>query len=135
MASGLRTRCCFAYRNWRPTLSGHPECDGLIAVARANTFPDLREFKANCSIGLSIQWGYADKIPRQAWTGDEKRYPVEERGGPHGSEMVQLLSVHRVGVFGTYDDPALMFVAGFRSGVRRVDRQPPWRRAPRSPAR
>ena len=107
----------FAYRNWRSTMSGHPECDGLVTVARATTFPDLREFKASCSVGLSIQWSHADTIPGQRWTGDEKRYPGEERGGPHGPEMVQLLCVHRVGFFGVYDDPAVMYVAGFRNGV------------------
>lgn len=31
--------------------------------------------------------------------------------------MVQLLSVHRVGFFGVYDDPAVMYVAGFHNGV------------------
>ncbi|MFT3723602.1 MAG: hypothetical protein QM773_08465 [Hyphomonadaceae bacterium] len=107
----------FAYRNWRPTMSGHPECDGLVTVARVATFGDLRDFRASCGVGLSIQWAHADTIPGQAWTGDEKRYPVEERDGPHGPELVQLLSVHRVGFFGVYDDPAVMYVAGFRNGV------------------
>lgn len=107
----------FAYRNWRSTLSGHPECDGLVAVSLAGAFGDLREFKAKCSIGLSIQWAHADTIPGQAWTSDERRYPVEERSGPDGPEMVQLLCVHRVGFFGVYDDPAVMYVAGFRNGV------------------
>lgn len=107
----------FAYRNWRSTMSGHPECDGLVTVALAQAFPDLRDFKSTCSVGLSIQWAHADEIPGQRWTGDEKRYPVEERDGPDGPELVQLLSVHRVGFFGVYDDAALMYVAGFRNGV------------------
>lgn len=107
----------FAYRNWRSTLSGHPECDGLVTVARATLFADIAAFKASCSVGLSIQWSDADAIPGQRWTGEVKRYPVEERRGPHGPEMVQLLSVHRVGFLKPYDDPAVMYVAGFRNGV------------------
>lgn len=128
-------RVLFCYRNWRATMSGHPECDGLVAVARAEAFPDLRAFKAACSIGLSIQWAHADTIPGQAWTGNEQRYPVEEHAGPEGPEMVQLLCVHRVGFFGVYDDPALMLVAGFRNhahvGVWITDRQGGARRAVR----
>ncbi len=107
----------FCYRNWRSTLSGHPECEGLVAIARAQTFPDLRAFRSSCSVGLSIQWACADRIPAQAWTGEEQRYPIEERGGPDGPELMQLLCVHRVGFFDVYDDPALMLVAGFRNQV------------------
>ncbi len=105
------------YRNWRPTMSGHPECNGLIAVGRADRFDSLRDFMGTGRVGLSINWAHADKIPGQPWTGDEKRYPVEERDGSGGPELLQLLSVHRVGFFGVYDDPALMYVAGNRGEV------------------
>jgi hypothetical protein len=106
-----------AYRNWRPTMSGHPECDGLIAVGRVERFPDLRDFLGAARAALSIQWGAADTVPGTGWTANEQKYPMEERGGPNGPEIVQLLAVHRVGFFDVYDDPALMYVAGFRNGV------------------
>jgi hypothetical protein len=75
-------------------MSGRPECNGLVAVGR---FESLRDFMGTGRVGLSISWAHADKIPGQPWTGDEKLYPVEERGGSSGPELVQLLSVHRVG--------------------------------------
>lgn len=105
------------YRNWRSTMSGHPECDGMIAVSRAETFRDLRAFVRSARVGLSIQWADADRIPGQPWTGDVKRYPAEERRTATGLEIVQLLAVHRVGMFGVYDDPAMMYVVGERAGL------------------
>lgn len=114
---GLNEEMLVGYRNWRSTLSGHPECDGMIAVGRVERFQDLRDFMVMARGGLSIQWSDADRIPGQPWTGDEKRYPVEERTGPLGPEMIQLLAVHRVGWFGVYDDPALMYVVGDRNGL------------------
>jgi hypothetical protein len=103
---GLGDEMLVAYRNWRSTMSGHPECDGMIAVGRADRFASLREFVLAARGGLSIQWSDADRIPGQKWTGDEKRYPVEEQSGSTGPELVQLLAVHRVGWLDVYDDPA-----------------------------
>lgn len=106
-----------AYRNWRSTMSGHPECDGMIAVGRADRFPKLRDFMNTCRGGLSIQWSHADTVAGTTFRPDERQYPIEERVGEGGPELVQLLAVHRVGFFDVYDDPALMYVAGERRGV------------------
>ena len=114
---GLNDEMRVAYRNWRSTMSGHPECDGMIAVGRTERFESLRHFMVTARGGLSIQWSDADRIPGQKWTGDEKRYPIEERGSPVGSEMIQLLAVHRVGWLDVYDDPALMYIVGDRNGL------------------
>lgn len=105
------------YRNWRSTMSGHPECDGMIAVGLASEFESLRAFMTTCRGALSIQWGAADTVPGTGWTANEQRYPVEERDGEEGPELVQLLAVHRVGWLDVYDDPALMYVAGNRNGL------------------
>lgn len=113
----LTHRLLFAHRNWRSTLSGHPECDGMIAVSRAAEFESLRAFMTTSRVGLSTQWNAADTVAGTAWTANEQRYPVEEREGEHGPELVQLLSVHRVGWLDVYDDPALMYVAGDRNGL------------------
>jgi len=105
------------YRNWRATMSGHPECDGMVAVGLSNQFDSLQAFMNTCRAGLSIQWAAADTVPGTAWTDNERRYPVEERAGEHGPELVQLLAVHRSGWLDVYDDPALMYVAGNRNGL------------------
>ncbi len=105
------------YRNWRSTFSGHPECDGMISVGRASMFESLRAFMGISRVGLSIQWKAADTVVGTAWTADELRYPVEEREGEDGPELVQLLAVHRVGWLDVYDDMGLMYVAGNRNGL------------------
>lgn len=105
------------YRNWRSTLSGHPECDGMITIARADRFDSLQEFMTTSRAGLSIQWSAADKVAGTAWTANKERYPVEQRDGERGPELLQALAVHRVGWFDVYDDPTLMYVAGDRNGL------------------
>jgi hypothetical protein len=77
----------------------------------------LRDFMVTSRAALSIQWSHADTVTGTAFTTNEQRYPVEERNGDGGPELVQLLAVHRVGFFDVYDDPALMYVAGDRRGV------------------
>lgn len=106
-----------AYRNWRSTMSGHPECDGMIAIARSDRFETLERFASRGRAALSIQWGDADRIPGQAWDGNEKRYSVERQEGGDGPELIQQLAVHRVGFFGVYDEPAHMFAMQHKSGV------------------
>lgn len=114
---GLGQNMLVAYRNWRSTMSGHPECDGMIAVGRTERFESLNAFMRSARGGLSIHWSDADRIPGQAWDGNEKRYPAEESEGPAGPQIVQLLSVGRVGFLKPYDLPALMYVAGNRNGL------------------
>ncbi len=113
----ITDRVLVGYRNWRSTMSGHPECDGMIAVGLPSEFPTLRDFMITSRAGLSNQWSSADTVAGTAWTPNEQRYPVEEREGANGPELVQLLAVHRVGFFDVYDDPALMYVVGDRRGV------------------
>jgi hypothetical protein len=105
------------YRNWRSTMSGHPECDGMIAAGRSERFESLERFVGTGRAGLSIQWSDADRIPGQPWDGNEKRYATERNEGESGPELVQQLAVHRVGFFGVYDEPAHMFAVQHKSGL------------------
>lgn len=105
------------YRNWRSTMSGYPECEGMVGVGLVTEFESLRAFMGTCRGALSNQWSAADTVAGTAWTANEQRYPVEERDGEHGPELVQLLAVHRVGWLDVYDDPALMYVVGNQGGI------------------
>lgn len=115
--NGVSREALIAYRNWRPTMSGHPECDGMIAVGRIERFATFKDFVVMARGALSIQWSAADTVPGTAWTSDERRYPLEEREGDNGPELVQVLAVHRSGWFDVYDDPALLYAAGNRNGL------------------
>lgn len=106
-----------AYRNWRSTMSGHPDCDGMIALSNAREFPGLRDFVIQARAGLSISWGDADRMPKQAWTGNEKRYQMVEGSGPNGREITQTLAVHRVGWFDVYDEMSVMYAVSHRVGL------------------
>jgi hypothetical protein len=97
------------YRNWRSTMSGHPECDGMIAIGRSERFGSLERLVGAGRGGLSIQWADADRIPGQPWDGNEKRYVAERSEGESGPELIQQLAVHRVGFFDVYDEPAHLF--------------------------
>jgi hypothetical protein len=85
------------YRNWRSTMSGYPECDGMLAVGRNEKFQDLRDFVGSCRAGLSVQWSDADRIPGQPWDGNEKRWQMELADSAEGGILTQKLAVHRVG--------------------------------------
>jgi hypothetical protein len=106
-----------AYRNWRSTLSGYPECDGLLAVGAPHLFKDLNDFVGHGRAALSIQWSDADRIPGQPWDGNEKRYQAVAGDGPDGPEITQQLAVHRVGFFDVYDEPASLFAVAHRGGL------------------
>lgn len=110
-------RVRIGYRNWRSTMSGHPECDGMLAVGRSDAFADLRAFVQAARAGLSIQWSDASRIPGQPWDGDEKRYPLEEAQGDMGPELIQQLAVHRVGFFDVYDEPSHLYAVQHAAGV------------------
>lgn len=105
------------YRNWRSTASGHPECDGLVAIGRTEQFKDLAWFVTCVRAAMSIGWSYSDEMPKQAWTGNEKRFPVTAGQGANGPELVSELSVHVVGFFDVYDRPAKMYVVQHDRGV------------------
>ena len=105
------------YRNWRSTMSGHPECDGMIGVGRTEKFRDLKHFVGTCRAGLSIQWRAANTIPGQPWDGNEKRYQESEAPGPHGIERTSQLSVVRVGWWSQYNEPARLYAVQHAAGV------------------
>jgi len=104
-----------AYRNWRSTMSGYPECDGMLCIAHSSKFRDLADFVVSCKAGLSVQWSDSDRIPGQPWDGNEKRY--ERVLSPASDELTQQLSVHRVGFFSPYDEPSHLVAVRHASGL------------------
>lgn len=106
-----------AYRNWRSTMSGHPECDGMVGVGLPQKFDTLTAFSKSCGAALSIQWSSADELPGQPWDGNEKKFPWESADGPNGPEVIQKLSVHRVGFWGVFDEPSHRYAVQHRAGV------------------
>jgi hypothetical protein len=106
-----------AYRKWDSTMSGHPECDGMLAVSRPDRFESFDRFVQKAGSALSIQWSDATKIPGQPWDGTEKHYPLERGDGPNGEERMRQMAVHRPGFFGVYDHPARLYAVAHRRGV------------------
>lgn len=106
-----------AYRNWDSTLSGHPDCDGMLAVGLPARFESFDRFVQQSGAALSILWGDASKIPGQPWDGKEKHYPMEQGDGPEGPERTRQLAVQRVGFFSTYHEAAHLYAVAHRRGV------------------
>jgi hypothetical protein len=106
-----------AYRKWDSTLSGHPDCDGMLAVGRPSRFESFERFVQKTSAALSIRWGDATKIPGQRWDGKEKHYPIERAEGTNGPELTRQLAVGRVGWFDVYDERSHLYAVAHRRGV------------------
>lgn len=106
-----------AYRNWDSTLSGHPDCDGMLAVALPDRFASLDRFVQMSGAALSSRWSNASTIPGQPWDGKEKQFPIERGDGPSGPERTRQLAVGRSGLFGTYDEAAHMYAVQDRRGL------------------
>jgi hypothetical protein len=106
-----------AYRNWDSTLSGHPDCDGMLAVGLAARFESFERFVQQSGGALSIRWSDATKIPGQPWDGKEKHYPMERAEGSEGPERTRQMAVQRSGWFSTYDEPAHLYAIAHRRGV------------------
>ncbi len=106
-----------AYRNWRSTMSGHPECDGMLGVGRPTQFKSLKDFMQTCRAALSTHWSAADEIPGQPWTGNEKKFEIAAGQGPNGEELTCQLAVNTVGFFRVYDEPAHMYAVRHKAGV------------------
>lgn len=106
-----------AYRNWDSTLSGHPDCDGMLAVGLPARFDSLNRFVQSSSAALSSRWSSASTIPGQPWDGKEKQFPIERSEGPSGPELARQLAVPRSGWFSTYDEPARMYAVQHRRGL------------------
>jgi hypothetical protein len=106
-----------AYRNWDSTLSGHPDCDGMVAVGLPARFESIERFVQRSGAALSIRWSDASKIPGQPWDGKEKHYPMERSDGPDGPELTRRLGVTRSGFFSTYDEAAQLYAVQHRRGL------------------
>ena len=106
-----------AYRNWEATMSGHPDCDGMLAVALPARFESFDRFVQWSGAALSGLWGDATKIPGQRWDGKEKRFLMESGEGPDGPERTRQLAVPRVGWLSTYDEPAHLYAVAHRRGL------------------
>jgi len=106
-----------AYRKWESTISGHPDCDGMLAIGLPASFESLDQFVLFSRAALSIRWGDAAKIPGQPWDGKEKRYPVERADGPEGAERTQQLAVPRSGWLSTYDEASHLYAVAHRRGL------------------
>lgn len=106
-----------AYRNWESTMSGHPDCDGMLAVGLTRRFDSLDRFVQQTSAALSSRWSAASTIPGQPWDGKEKLFPIERSEGPFGPERTRQLAVTRSGLFSTYDEPAHMYAVQHRRGL------------------
>ena len=106
-----------AYRNWDSTISGHPDCDGMVAVGLPARFESLDRFVQQSGAALSSRWSDATKIPGQPWTGNEKHFPMERGDGPDGAERTRQMAVTRSGWLSTYDEPAHLYAIAHRRGV------------------
>ena len=106
-----------AYRNWDSTLSGHPDCDGMLAVGLPARFASLDRFVQQAGAALSTLWSAASEIPGQRWDGKEKHYPIERADGPDGPERTRQLAVRRSGWFSTYEEPAHLYAVAHRKGL------------------
>lgn len=106
-----------AYRNWDSTLSGHPDCDGMLAVGLPSRFASLDRFVQQAGAALSGLWGASTQIPGQRWDGKEKHFPLERAEGPEGPERTRQLAVPRSGWLGTYEEPSHLYAVAQRRGL------------------
>lgn len=106
-----------AYRNWEATMSGHPDCDGMLAVALPARFASFDQFVQHSGGALSGRWSDASKIPGQPWDGKEKHYPIERAEGPEGPERTRQMAVTRSGWFSMYEEPAHLYAVAHRRGL------------------
>lgn len=106
-----------AYRNWDSTLSGQPDCDGMVAVGLPARFASLDRFVQQAGAALSISWSASSELPGQRWDGKEKHAPIERAEGPDGPERTRTLAVSRVGWLGTYHELAHLYAVAHRRGL------------------
>ncbi len=106
-----------AYRNWDSTISGHPDCDGMLAIGLPTRFESLDRFVLLSRAALSSRWGDATKIPGQPWDGKEKLFPIERADGPEGAERTQQMAVTRSGWLSTYEEASHLYAVAHRRGL------------------
>ncbi|MFN7180288.1 hypothetical protein [Hyphomonas sp.] len=107
-----------AYRNHRSMLSGTSECDGMIAVARADRHTSLDAFVSASRAMLTNRWSVADETEGRWYGKEDTKLPVERREGPEGPEISGVLSVHMVGTLRVYDKPGRFYAVDHKSGLR-----------------
>ncbi len=111
-------KAMIAFKKWRTTMSGYPECDGMIAVSREADHRDLDSFCTNVRAMLTSQWAEAHERPETRFRDTPSQYfPIQRASGPAGAELWRALSVHRVGFFDVYDKPATQYARLDRKGV------------------
>lgn len=106
-----------AYRNWDSTLSGQPDCDGMVAVGLPARFAALDRFVQQAGAALSALSGASSELPGQRWDGKEKHSPFERADGPDGPERTRMPAVPRSGGFSTYHEPAHLYAVAHRRGL------------------
>ena len=106
-----------AYNNWDSTISGHPDCDGMLAVALPARFESFDRFVAQSGGALSGRWSAGTEIPGQRWDGNEKHYPIERGEGPDGPERTRQYAVTRSGWFSTYNEASHLYAVAHRRGL------------------
>lgn len=106
-----------AYRSWAATLSGHPDCDGMLAVGLPSQFDSFDRFVQKSAGALSGRWSDATRIPGQPWDGKAQHYPMQTGDGPDGPERTRRLAVTRSGLFSTHDEPAHLYAVAHRNGL------------------
>lgn len=88
------------FRRMHSTLGGYVECDGLINVARRETFGTLENFATQSECAATTRWETGNLMP--GWTSYEsERFPLLRQNGPCGPERVQQLSVYAIGFLRT----------------------------------
>lgn len=109
------TDTLIAFRKLHSTLAGTTECNGMIAVARAEKMGALKEFVQTGRAFLTTRWSYANESEGR-WYGNPQTFAETEGQGPNGEECIGPLKVHTVG-WRVYDDPACLYAVNDRRGV------------------
>ena len=107
--------CLIAYRKYHSTMAGTHECNGMIAVGRTTNFKDIIDFKHNARAGLTTRWSNAHESEGR-WYGRPEKFAETTAHGPHGEELLGVLSVHMVG-WTVYDSPGCLYAIMDKRGV------------------
>jgi len=109
------TDALIAYRKLHSTLAGTTECNGMIAIARADRMADLKTFVQAGRACLTTRWAYANESEGR-WYGRPETFAEADSQGPNGEERTGPLKVHTVG-WRVHDDPACVYAVSDRRGV------------------
>lgn len=105
-----------AYRNYRSTAAGTNECDGVLVIASAKDYKSIEAFEQEAHVALTNSWSYSSLKP--GWFGGKhESYSKTKVEGPSGPELQQQLTVHLVGFWDVYDEPAHLYAVNHQSGL------------------